>query len=255
MARQIFKALTLLALSTLASAADDPKQTGPIGLIIQYKCLPAQRVDFRQRLIGGTLPSLARWQSDGILSEYHLLFSRYVDTNSWDALLLLTFRNYSEVTRWRHVEESSPAALHPDTLNIAVSIETYPVDLMRQGTQGDNPIHPVYLVVPYTYSVATPAYLNYFDSYVAPQFQGWIKEGILSGYRAYLQRYTAARPWDTLIFLEYKDDEDFGQRERVVAKVREQLQADPDWRKFSDSKQNLRVEKEAVIADELVLHH
>jgi hypothetical protein len=254
MARQILKALTLLAAAIVAGAADDLRQTGPLSLIIQYKCLPAQRVEFRERLMQD-LPALARGQSDGMLSDYHLLFSRYVDTNSWDALLLVTFRNYEQVTRWRHVEESSPAGLSSATITHTIAIETYPADLLRQGASGDTPAHPVYLVVPYTYSVATPAYLNYFDTYVAPQFQGWMKEHVLASYRTYLQRYGAARPWDTLIFLQYNDDDSLGQRDRVVAKVRSQLQNDPSWKAASDSKQNLRVEKEAIIADELVLHH
>jgi hypothetical protein len=253
MARQVFKALILLALicSWTTADQDDPKQTGPLALIIQYKCLPGQRAEFRQRLIAMELGSLAKLQSDGVLAEHHVLFSRYVDTNSWDALALLTFHRYADVVRWRRVEESSPAGLTQGTIALTSSIETYPVDLMRQAMAEERPVRPVYLVVPYTYSVPVPAYLKYVDDYVSPQFKGWMQEGILSGYQLYLQRYTAARPWDTLIFLQYKDDESFGQREKIVAKVRAQLQGNPVWKAASDNKQSLRVEKEAIIADEL----
>jgi hypothetical protein len=260
MARQIFKALIALALlcgpsGVMAADQEDPKQTGPVALVIQYKCLPAHRAEFRRKLAETALPHLAQLRSDGLLSEYHVLFSRYVDTNTWDALLLLTFRGYADVAHWRRVEETMPAGLPTEALAMTVSIESYPVDLMRQGSSAEHASHPVYLVVPYTYSVATPAYLQYFDTYVGPQFKGWIKEGILAGYQVYLQRYTAARPWDTLIFLQYKDDESFGQRERVVAKVRAQLLNDPVWKAASDNKQSLRVEKEAIIADELFPNH
>jgi hypothetical protein len=253
MARQIFKALILLGLVCSGAAADqdDPKQTGPVALIIQYKCLPSQRAEFRRRLIASELGSLAKLQSDGVLAEYHLLFSRYVDTNAWDALALLTFHRYADVSRWRRVEEASPAGLTQGTIALTSSVETYPVDLTRQAMSGEPALRPVYLVVPYTYSVPVSAYLKYVDDYVSPQFKGWMQEGILSGYQLYLQRYTAARPWDTLIFLQYKDDDSFGQRESIVAKVRAQLQSNSVWKAASDNKQSLRVEKEAVIADEL----
>ena len=108
-------------------------------------------------------------------------------------------------------------------------------------------------MVPYTITVTPAAYLKYADEYVRPQFDGWIKEGILSSYQFFMQRYTAGRPWDTLIFLQYKDGESFGLREKIVAKVRAQLQSNPVWKAASDTKQSLRVEKEAIIADELTL--
>lgn len=234
-----------------AADQDDPKQTGPVSLVIQYKCLPGQRAQFRQNLLATGLRRLAELQSSGMLAEYHVLFSRYVDTNSWDALMLLTFADYTQAARWRRVEETTPAGLPPDSLTLTFSVETYPVDLMRHAMSDENVPRPVYLVVPYTYSVATPVYLQYVDNYVRPQFDGWMREGVLAGYQIYLQRYTAARPWDTMIFLKYKDDDSFGQREKVVAKVRGQLQSNPVWKAASDSKQSLRVEKEAIIGDEL----
>lgn len=228
---------------------DDAKQTGPLGLIIQYRCLPGQRTQLRQR-VAGEIRNFERLRIDGILAGYHLLFSRYVDTNSWDMLALVTFSNYSNVAHWRRVEDSTPAGLLGDTLALTSIVETYPVDLVRQGASENPPVRPVYFVVPYTISVSVPAYLKYFDDYVRPQFEGWIHEGVLSSYQVFMQRYTAARPWDVMIFLVYKDDESFGQRETIVAKVREQLQSNPVWKAASDSKKSLRVEKQAIIADE-----
>ena len=61
-----------------------------------------------------------------------------------------------------------------------------------------------------------------------------------------LQRYTAARPWDGLLVLQYKDDAALGQREKVVAQVRQELQNDAKWKALADSKQSIRTEKEAI---------
>ncbi len=36
-----------------------------------------------------------------------------------------------------------------------------------------------------------------------------------------------------------------------MAKVRDKLGGNPSWKAFAESKQNLRVEKQAVVSDEL----
>src|ERR1700686_3168556 len=99
-----------MSLPAALGAADqeDPKASGPVGLVIQYKCLPGQRAAFRRHLLDTGVQRFAQWQSDGMLAEYHLLFSRYVDTNGWDALALVTFHRYADVARWRKVEETMP---------------------------------------------------------------------------------------------------------------------------------------------------
>ncbi len=245
--------LVWLAARCGAFGQEDPKQTGPLGLVIQYKCAPGQRVALRQHMLNGGLQRFEQWKMEGILKGYQILFSRYVDSNTWDMLALLTFSHYSDAIRWRNVERSMPAGLAPETLALTSSVATYPMDLLREDSAPETPQQPLYFVIPYVFSVPASAYLKYVDDYVRPQFEGWMKEGILSSYHLYLQRYTANRPWDTLIFLKYKDDAGFGDREKTVAKVRGQLQSNPTWKAASDSKQNLRVEKEAVIADELVL--
>ncbi len=251
--RSILFCLGLVFCASTRCAADqeDPRQTGPLTLIIQYKCLPGQRAEFRRRVVSNGVHNFDRWQTDGLLAGYHLFFSRYVDTNGWDMLALVTFHQYRDVARWRRVEESLPAGVPSEALTLTSSVETYPADLLRQGSAPDHPVRPVYFISPYTLTVPPPAYLKYFDDYVGPQFEGWIGEGVLSTYQVFMQRYTAGRPWDTLIVLAYKDDESFGRRESVVAKVRAQLQSNPVWKAASDNKQSLRLEKMAIIADEL----
>jgi hypothetical protein len=118
---------------------------------------------------------------------------------------------------------------------------------------GEPPLEPVYLVIPYTYSVSKPAYLQYVDDYVTPQFDGWMAEGVLVRYEVFLQRYTAGRPWDSLLVLEYKDDASLGNRETIVNKVRARLQSNPKWQAIADNKQSIRTEKEAIVADEIAL--
>lgn len=249
--------LLLLAgtgVACFAADANDPAQSGPVSLVIQYRCLPGQRASFRQHLSSAGVQSFSQWQTDGMIADYHLLFSRYVDTNGWDALALVTFHRYSDVTRWRRVEATTPAGLPERILGMTTNVETYPVDLLRQSASSDRPLHPVYLVIPYTVTVAPPDYLQFFDDYAVPQWSGSIEEGILASYQLYRQRYTAARPWDALLLLQYKDDDAFGLREKVDAQTRARLQSNPGWKLASDSAQNVRVERQAIIADDLSVH-
>lgn len=251
MARKTLEALMVLALASGVAAQENPRDTGPRSLVIQYRCLPGQRALLRQRMEEAGVKNFMQWKANGLLADFHILFSRYADTNTWDMLALLSFPQYSDVARWKKVEVKTPAGLPADISALMVSVETYPADVMRAGASPEIPSRPVFFVIPYAYSVTTPDYLRYVEDYVRPQFQGWIQEGVLVGYQILLQRYTAGRPWDALIVLEYKDDDSFGQRERVLAKVRARLEDNPTWKAASENKQNLRVEKEAVIADQL----
>ncbi len=259
MARQVFEALILLALvcapPPLASAADqeDPKQTGPVALIIQYECLPRDRAEFRHRLGTEDMQSFARsesrWPPGRLPYPLQPLRGHKQRGMRWPSSLSAGIRMSRAGAEWRRNRRRGSARGLPGADDHRRNLSRRSDAAGRIRTE--SPAHAVYLVVPYTYSVSTPAYLKYFDDYVGLQFKGWMAEDVLAGYQLYLQRYTAARPWDSLIFLKYKDDESFGQRERIVAKIRAQLQDNPTWKAASDNKQNLRVEKEAVIADEL----
>jgi hypothetical protein len=243
-----------LAVSLEVSGQDNFKNSGPTTLVITYRCPPAQRVELRKRVLQTGLARLQRLQEGGTLREYHVLFSRYVDSDSWDMLSLLVFPRYSDVANWRKVEWTAPAGLEPETLALTTAVNTYPVDLARQNTIETPPAQPVYLVIPYTYSVSPAEYLSYVDEYVKPQFDGWLAQGVLTKYLIYQQRYTAARPWDSLIFLQYNGDDGLGQRESTAEKLRQRLQSNPEWRARSENKKNIRTEKQAVIADELAIN-
>ena len=82
----------LLCLAAGAALAQD---TGPAALVIAYRCAPAQRVALRQHKLSSGLRQFRCWREAGIVADYRVLFSRYVDTDNWDMLSLLTFSTYS----------------------------------------------------------------------------------------------------------------------------------------------------------------
>ena len=129
------------------------------------------------------------------------------------------------------------------------------MDLVWHG-QSSPPIargKTVFFLIPYDYYPHTiEEYIKYANTYVLPQIDGWMKEGILASYGIYLNRYSTSRPWKVLFILEYKDTLSFGARDRTIAKVRAALKDNPAWKSLSDTKQTIRVEKETVVADELL---
>lgn len=231
--------------------AADPRASGPHTLIITYHTAAANRVAFRRQLEDSAVRLMQRGKLEGVLQSYHMLYNRYVDSGNWDAMALLTFAADSGLQRWKEIERDAPAGLSPKALALATSIDTAPADLMRQDSAPQSAQDPVFLVIPYEYLVPLDEYVAYLDGYVVPQMEGWMQEGVLARYGVYLARYPAGRPWQSLLVLEYRNDQALGARDATVAAVRSRLRDNAQWQAISESKKHVRVEKPPVIADVL----
>lgn len=251
MKSMVAKTLCICLAAGMAVQAQSSRETGPTTLLITYRCAPSQRVTLRSQMEGAGLARFQHWKETGILAEYRILFSRYVDTDNWDMMAILSFPSYAEVERWKRVERVNPAGLLPEALALVIGINSYAADAVRQNWSDAVPPLPVYLVIPFEVHVAAPDYLRYLDDYVKPQLDGWIQEGVLARYDILMQRYATSQPWDSLIVLEYKDEAGLGAREKVMAKVRARLQSDGAFAAANDRKQDVRTEKLAMVADEL----
>src|SRR3546814_4842788 len=62
--------------------------------------------------------------------------------------------------------------------------------------------------------------------YILPQFDGWMKNGALTGYEMYMNRYPVGTPWDVLFIQHYRDMESFGRRQRVTEETRAGLRSE-----------------------------
>jgi hypothetical protein len=242
----------LLAIASPAANGADPRDSGPLAIVITYHATPANRAAFRKAMEETEAAQFQRWKDEGVLQSARLLVNRYVDSVGWDAMAILTFARYPDLERWNAIERASPAGLSPRALALTSAIETAPGDLMREAGK-DSPASgkgsSVFLVIPYEYLVPVNDYLAYLDGYTVPQMDGWMDEGVLARYGIFLARYPAGRPWQSLLILEYKDDAALGARDATTAKVRNRLKDNPKWKAISDAKKNVRNEKAPVIAD------
>ena len=251
--------MAALALPALPAAAQEAqaKDDGPRTLFITYRCEPANRVAFREQMAGTGVRRFENWKKQGVLEDYRLLFNWYVDADSWDMLAVLTFPKYADVDRWREIEKTMPGGMTAEDLKLTSPHVTYSSDLTWSGvssTTKSDPKKSVFFIIPYVYYPNTlESYMKYIDALVIPQTKGWLKEGQVASYAIYMNRYPTGRPWQVVFVLEFRDRAAFGQREKMIAKVRADLRkVNPAYQTLSESKLQNRVEKETAIADQLL---
>src|SRR5258706_3107217 len=148
--RGAISAAALLLFASNLSAF--PQQGGPTTLIITYRCVPANRAAFRESIVQTDIPGFERWKRAGTLENYRLFFNWYVDENTWDMMVVLSFRQYADVARWREIERTSPGGLSRESLKLGAPMMTYSVDLTWRGTApNDQPAtgKSVFLIIPY----------------------------------------------------------------------------------------------------------
>lgn len=250
--RSLALAATALPLLVANSnAAQLPVSGGPKELLITYRADPANRPAFRAYMAAKGIAQLRKLKQEGVLTNCQILFNPFVQPGTWDAITVMSFKTFEATARWQALERTMPGGLTPAGLKLARPTGTYSADLEWEGAaadQGPASDH-VFYVIPYSYKTADQ-YRSYVNGYVAPQVEGWIKEGVLSRYRIYMNRYPVGdpEPWDSLFLYDYRNLTAFGNRDATTAKVRAPLRLDPAWKQLSDIKSTIRTEAENTIA-------
>jgi len=239
-----------------ASAAQgdpDPRMVAPRSLAISYHTVPVNREKLRNHMLSTGLKNFAQWKGEGTIADYHVYFNRYADSTGWDMLAIVTLTAENGTARWAKVEAGHPGGLDEAALALTTTIDTTVGDLLRSKSKpAKSGKAPVYLMIPYEYLVSVNDYIKYVDAYVLPQADGWMQENVLSAYNFYVSRYPAGRPWNATFMFEYTDEDGLGARDVTVAKVRERLKQNAEWKAIADNKKNIRDEKPPVVADELI---
>jgi hypothetical protein len=256
-AAALAQSVTQPATAAVTQSATQPDATaqpagGPLNLLISYRSEPVNRPAFRTYLQKEGRARLEKFKHDGVLESYLVLFNPVTNSGTWDALIVLKFARYADTRRWMDIERTAPGGLSAAGLRLAKPVDSYFADLRWQGATDEAATErdSIYYVIPYEYSNAGE-YEKYVDAYVVPQVKGWMREGVLSSYRLFMNRFGTGRPWDSLFVYQYRDLEAFGRRDEIVSKVRGTLVGDPVWKHYSDIKQTLRTESENTIAEDL----
>lgn len=242
-----------LLLAPFGVSQPEPAATVPLSLVISYYAKPSDLVPLRDYMQGNGISQFAKWKNEGLLKDYRVLFAAYVDSDLPAMYVLLAFPNASASARWMDIEKSMPGGLSRDGLNLVTSAQTAQMDVIS-GNLSAEPATPgksVFVVIPYEFYVSPSEYSKYMKGYGVPQFDGWLREKVISSYTVYVNRYSATKPWGSLIVFQYRDAEALGRRDAVMAKIRAQLQNDPGWKSISDNKHKIRNERQAFLGQEL----
>lgn len=243
--------LAMLLLFASVPSGHARAEGGPTSLLISYRSAPANRPAFRNYLTTTGAARLEALKKAGTIADYQLLFNWYTDPLTWDAMAIIQFKDYADVAKWKALERTAPGGLDAKGLALGQPHATVSADLQwEEGVAAPAGSNRVFYVIPYEYRELAE-YKKYVGGYVVPQVKGWMREGILSRYRIYLNRYPVGATWDALFVYEYKDIESFGQREPVIARVRGPLRDNAEWTALNAIKQQIRSESENVIADDL----
>ncbi|HEY4030641.1 MAG TPA: hypothetical protein VGM25_09880 [Caulobacteraceae bacterium] len=250
--RGVLSMMLLALVPGLAGAAELPISGGPKEILLAYRAQPADRPAFRQYMQTQQLAALRKLKAEGVLKSCEIVFNPFVQPATWDAMTILSFNRFEDTAKWQKIERTQPGGLDAAGLKLAKPVATYSADLeWDNASPQPGPVTDhVFYVIPYSYNDASQ-YRKYVNGYVIPQTEGWIKEGVLSRYRIFMNRYQVGDPWDALFVYEYRNLTDFGRREETVQKVREPLRQDPVWKQLNDIKSTIRSESENTIAEEV----
>jgi hypothetical protein len=245
-ARAIVMGCVMLGVSQAVGA--EPVKQSPY-LMITYQAAAKDRAEMWKHAQGPWRERLNAWHKEGRFAEYRLLLNSYVDDYTWDAMLILNFDGYAQVEKWNEIEREFPSGLTKAGHAILTPDYTYLANrpFSRRAPEA-SPHEGVYFVIPYGYR-KEGEYFNYAQVYILPQFEAWVDSKIAVGYEVFLNRHPTGKQWDSLLILQYKDTESFGQRDVVKDDVRVGLQEQPAWKLVSDIKHDFRTEWETTISE------
>src|SRR3546814_729872 len=228
--------------------AQEELQQGPNTLVIHYRDARTDRTAFRAYLEKDFAAKLRAMKAKGDLADFRIFYSWYRPPAVREGMAVLRFPSHSPVQRLNALERPAPGL--PDTTSLVLDdpFATYSADLAWSRSPDTLKVGEGYYVIPDEYKDAQQ-YRDYVKGYILPQFDGWMKNGALTGYEMYMNRYPVGTPWDVLFIQHYRDMESFGRRQRVTEETRAGLRANPEWMAWSEKKMGIRTETENTIAE------
>jgi len=245
----LFALLSLLAVGSAFAQADGPD--APTALIITYRAKPEARVKFRSIMQTEGVAQFNQWQKTGVFASYKLFSPAYAAAgmNTPDLYAILRFTHFTDLAGWQKIEKSMPGGLPASAQAIAYADTSGTADIVKEESAAPETKNSQYFILTYDVLIPIPAYKKYALGYAIPQFQEWMKAGILNSYASFTNQNPAGAPWTSFILLEYKDINSLGQREIIKDKARDTLAAtNPAWKKWSEDKSNIRKEQAGIPA-------
>lgn len=216
-------------------------------IVILYRCDPINRP---AALVGMREKGAAQfegWKKEGAIADYLLLFNSFCDENTWDMMAVLSFNSYLQTDRWRDVEERFPGGLSKEMLTIMKPTQTYLSEARWSFGKPIDKKNGLFMVIPYEHQ-DRGIYVDFVNSVLVPQFDGWMREGALNNWSILMTNHYPGKPWDVLLLLEYNGVGGLSQREAARQATAERLEENPGWKLLREISLQFRSEYEVVTA-------
>ena len=243
--------LALVGVASVPARAQGKGAKGPAAIFLTYTIKAEHRARAREALLTSGVAQFEAWKATGVFKDYLLLFPSYVHMNAtrWDLLVVLDFEKYADTDRCKKIERTAPGGLSAALLELVTPTGTNLAQVLGQsGLHTGVPERHVYAVSPYKFKAGAAAGVPYVASYVQPQLEPFVREGVLAGYGLYLNSHDLA-DWNYLLISEYADTAAFGARNKGAA--RGPLTESAAWNALHAIKGEIREEMAMFFAERL----
>ncbi len=123
---------------------------GPTHLVLTYSCTPQNRVAFREFMATKGVDQFEKWKKDGVVKNYLILFSTFVNEQLFDMWVILDFDKFGDVANWQKVERDFPGGLSREALALASPRTCVYSDLVWDGgKQNADLSKSMFMIIPY----------------------------------------------------------------------------------------------------------
>ena len=219
---------------------------GPTHLVMTYNCTPQNRAAFREFMETKGVNQFEKWKKDGVVKNYLVLFSTFVNEQLFDMWVILDFDKFADVANWQKVEHDFPGGLSREGLTLASPRTCVYSDLgWNGGKQNADLSKSMFMLIPYITLVSADKYDDFVNKYVIPQLKLWVKSGTMPSYQIHMNQNPTNAPWHSLLVLEYDGLRGIALRDMVKQSARDkELKEDAGYNQYSPIKQTIRKELE-----------
>ena len=218
---------------------------GPTHLVLTYNCTAQNRAAFREFMETKGVNQFEKWKKDGVVKNYLILFSTFVNEQLFDVWVILDFDKFADVANWQKVERDFPGGLSREGLALGSPRTCVYSDLVWYGgKQNADLSKSMFMIIPYITLVSVEKYDDFLNKYVIPQLKSWVKSGIMPSYQIHMNQNPTNAPWHSLLVFEYDGLRGIALRDMVKQSVRDELAKDPGYNQYSTIKQTIRKELE-----------
>src|SRR6266487_119185 len=123
---------------------------GPTHLVLTYSSTPQNRVAFREFMEMKGVNQFEKWKKDGVVKNYLILFSTFVNEQLFDMWVILDFDKFADVAHWQKVEHDFPGGLSREGLALASPRTCVYTDLVwNGGKQNADLSKSMFMIIPY----------------------------------------------------------------------------------------------------------